>query len=67
MAQPKSSDKSRSTTNTPKNPKTQNNNKDNPKTFGQEPPMVDPNTPEHPDDYEVEASSEQQDEKPILH
>ena len=63
MAQPKS-DKTRVNTETPQNPKTpNNNNKDNPNTFGKEPPMIDPSTPDHPDDYEVEAS----DDKPTLH
>lgn len=64
MAQPKSSDKSGVKPEAPNKPQSpNNNNKDNPKTFGKEPPMIDPNTPDHPNDYEVEAS----DEKPLLH
>ncbi len=46
----------------PDEKKPNKNNQDDPKTFGKEPPMEEPQTPEHPDEeYEVKA------EKPLLH
>ena len=48
------------------NKKPNKNNNDDPRTFGKEPPMEEPQTPEHPDEeYEVKASAEEA--KPTLH
>ncbi len=43
------------------------NNKEDPKTFGKEPPMEEPQTPEHPDDYEVKADDSAENVKPTFH
>ena len=61
MAEPKNQSKMN------QNPKSEKTQKENPKTYGKEPPMVDPQTPERPDEYEVNADENQPPEKPTLH
>jgi hypothetical protein len=66
MAQQKNSNKASQES---KKPQTQKKNNDDPKTFGKEPPMVEPTIPEPPDQYEVSGDENQPDQnaKPTLH
>jgi hypothetical protein len=40
---------------------------DDNKTFGNEPPMEEPQSPEHPDEYEVTGDEPHEPVKPTLH
>lgn len=68
MAQQKNPNKS-SQTGGNKKPQSPKKNNDDPKTFGKEPPMEEPQTPEPPDQYEVlgDDKSSDQNAKPTLH